>query len=164
MVLFFFPPFPSREVTAILMMLRWEYKLLKALRRICAQIFYGRSLVNLSDHIGDTIWMKETEKQRKLAEGKDVRLGNPDLPLFKATKSLDRTHWVTGSISGAAEANFFWFQLFPPWRVSLNFCHSNTSQNITLLSNIWKNKGCLKMFWWPLNHRINGFQDKTKSK
>lgn len=52
--------------------------------------------------------MKETEKQRKVAEGKDVRLGNPDLHLFKATKSLlERTHWVTGSISGAAEANFF---------------------------------------------------------
>lgn len=64
-------------------------------------------MVNLSDHIGDTIWMKETEKQRKLAGDKDVRLGNPDLPLFKAAKRLERTHWVTGSISGAAEANFF---------------------------------------------------------
>lgn len=51
--------------------------------------------------------MDKRNGKAKKTKGKGVRLGNPGLPLFKATKNLERTHGVTGSISGAAEANFF---------------------------------------------------------
>lgn len=75
---------------------------------MCAQLFYGKSLINLSGHGGNTVLMKEILKQtktNKLAKSKDMGPGKPVF-LFSKLPGAQESMLGGDSTSVAAEADF----------------------------------------------------------